>query len=97
MLILTKKKTNVRIVNGCDVQIEYSVTSVTVDIMRLAALFKYTSVGLVLDLMNLVVARCSVFGRAHRGSTVGFLLLQHFSVGLAVEDSSCFISVSNPV
>ena len=32
-------------------------------------------------------------GRPHRGSTVGFLLFQRFSVGLAVEYSSCFISV----
>ena len=38
---------------------------------------------------------CSVFGRAHRGSTAGFLLIQHFSVGLAVEYSSCLISVLN--
>ena len=35
------------------------------------------------------------FGRSHRGSTVGFLLFKHFSVGLAVEYSSCFISVLN--
>ena len=28
-----------------------------------------------------------VFGRAHRGSTVGFLLLQRFSVGLVVEST----------
>ena len=37
--------------------------------------------------LNLVGARCLVFGRAHRDSTVGFLLLQGFNVGLAVE---CF-------
>ena len=43
--------------------------------------------------INLVRARCYVFGRAHRGSTVVFLLLQRFSVGLAVEYSSWFISV----
>ena len=36
-----------------------------------------------------------VFGQAHRGSTVGPLLLHRFSVGLAVEYSSCFISVLN--
>ena len=29
-----------------------------------------------------VGARCSVFGRAHRCSTVGFLILQCFSFGL---------------
>ena len=34
-----------------------------------------------------------VFGRAHWRSTVGLLLLQHFSVGLVVEYSCCFISV----
>ena len=28
-------------------------------------------------------------------STVGFLLLQRFSIGLAIEYSSCFISVLN--
>ena len=39
-------------------------------------------------------ARCSVFVRAHRGSTVGFLMLQSFSVGFAVEYSSC-ISLLN--
>ena len=30
-----------------------------------------------------------------RGSTVGFLLFQHFSGGYAIEYSSCFISVLN--
>ena len=34
-------------------------------------------------------------GRAHWGSTAGLLLLQRVSVGLAVEYSSCFISVLN--
>ena len=29
------------------------------------------------------------------GSAIGFLLLQHFSVGLAVEHSCCFISALN--
>ena len=43
--------------------------------------------------MKLTGAWWSVFGRAHRGSTVVFLLLQRFSVGFAVEYSSCFISV----
>ena len=37
----------------------------------------------------------SVFGQAHRGSTVGLLLLQFFSVGLAGEFSSCIITVLN--
>ena len=37
----------------------------------------------------------SVFGRARRGSNIGLLLLQRFSVGFAVEYSSCFISVFN--
>ena len=32
---------------------------------------------------------------AHRGSTVGLLLLQRFRVGFAVEYLSCFISVMN--
>ena len=41
--------------------------------------------------MKLVWARSFVFGRAYRGSTVGFLLLQWFSKGL--EYSSCFILV----
>ena len=45
--------------------------------------------------IKFVGARCSVFGRAHRGPTVGFLLFQRFSVGLAIEYSSCFISVLN--
>ena len=68
-------------------------------------LFNCTSVGQASDLIKasdelklsikLVVARYSVFGRVHRGSTVGFLLLQRFSVGLPVEYSSCFISVFN--
>ena len=44
--------------------------------------------------IQLVVARCSVFGRAHWSLTVGYLLLQRFSKGLAVEFSSCFNSVS---
>ena len=43
--------------------------------------------------IQFVGARCSVFGRAYWGSTVGFLLLQRFSKGLAVEYSSCFNSV----
>ena len=41
----------------------------------------------------LAVPWCSGFGGAHRGSTVGLLLLQRFRLGLAVEYSSCFISV----
>ena len=45
--------------------------------------------------IKLVGARCSVFGRAHRDSTIKFLLLQHFSVAFAVKCSSCFISVLN--
>ena len=43
--------------------------------------------------IQLVGARCSVFGRAHWGSTVGYLLLKRFSKGLAIEFSSCFNSV----
>ena len=43
--------------------------------------------------IKIVGARCSVFGRANRRSAVGFLLLQRFSKCLAVEYSSCFISV----
>ena len=43
--------------------------------------------------IQLVGARCSVFGRAQWGSTVGYLLLQRFIKGLAVEYSSCFNSV----
>ena len=43
--------------------------------------------------IQLVGARCSVFGRANWGSTVGYLLLQRFSKCLAVEFSSCFNSV----
>ena len=43
--------------------------------------------------IQLVGARCSVFGQAHWGSTVGYLLLQRFSKCLAVEYSSCFNSV----
>ena len=44
--------------------------------------------------IKLVGTRC-VVERANRGSTVGFLLLQRFSVGLAVEYSSFIISVLN--
>ena len=40
-------------------------------------------------------ARCPVFGLAHRGSTIGFPVLQRFSVGIAVEYSSCFMPVFN--
>ena len=43
--------------------------------------------------MKLFGAWWSFFGRAHRGSTAEFLLLQRISVGFAVEYSSCFISV----
>ena len=43
--------------------------------------------------IQLVGARWFVFGRAHWGSTVGYLLLQSFSKGLAVEYSSCFSPV----
>ena len=50
--------------------------------------------GLKLSITS-VGARCSVFGLAHRDSTVGFLLLQRFNVGLVVGYSSCFISVLN--
>ena len=35
----------------------------------------------------------SVFDEAHQGSTAGFHLLQHFSVGHAVVYSSCLISM----
>ena len=35
------------------------------------------------------------FGRSHRGLTAAFSLPQPFSVGLAVEYSSCGISVMN--
>ena len=45
---------------------------------------------------KLVGARCSIFGRPHRGSTVVFLLLQRYNVGLAIEYSSCFILVLHP-
>ena len=44
---------------------------------------------------KLVGAWCSVFGRAHRGSTVGLLLPQRFNVGLAAKYSSCFSSELN--
>ena len=37
--------------------------------------------------IKLVGARCSVFGRAHWASSIRFLLLQRFSVGLIVEYS----------
>ena len=43
----------------------------------------------------MVGTRLSVIGRANRGSTVGLLLLQCFSVCLAVEYSSCIIPVLN--
>ena len=45
--------------------------------------------------IKLVGTRSLVFGRVHQGSTVEFLLLQRFNVGLAVEYSSFFISVLN--
>ena len=45
--------------------------------------------------IKLAGAWCSVFGRAHRASTVGLPLLQHFRVGLTVEYSSCFILLMN--
>ena len=45
--------------------------------------------------IKLIGTRCSVVGQAKHGSTVGFLLLQYFSVGLAVEYSSCIITVLN--
>ena len=73
-----------------------------ITVNNIAALFYYTPASRASDLMKapawnlsmkLVGARCSVFGRAHRGSTVGFLLLQRFSVGHAVGYSSCFVSV----
>ena len=38
---------------------------------------------------------CNELGLPHRGTTLGLLLLQCFSVGLAVEYSSCFISLLN--
>ena len=46
--------------------------------------------------IKLVGTRYSVVDRANRGSTGGFLLLQRFSVRLAVEYSSCIITVLNP-
>ena len=67
---------------------------VTVD--NFAALFNCMPAGQTSDVMmapvqkdslKLVVAWCSVFGRTNRSSTVGLLLLQRFSVGLAVEYS----------
>ena len=45
---------------------------------------------LTLNEVGLVLMICLWSG--HRGSTVWFLLLQRFSVGLAVEYSACFIS-----
>ena len=39
--------------------------------------------------IKLAGAWCSVFGWAHRGSTVGLRLLQRVRVGLALEYSSC--------
>ena len=73
-----------------------------ITVNNFAALFMCTSASHASDLMKasaynlikLVGARYSVFG-THRGSTIGFLLLQSFSVGLAVEYSCCFISVLN--
>ena len=38
--------------------------------------------------VQLVGTLCSVFSRAHKGSAGGLLLLQRFSVGLAVDSSS---------
>ena len=46
-------------------------------------------------LMKLVGFRCSTFGWTHRGSTLGVILLHRFSVGLAIEHSSWFMSVLN--
>ena len=66
------------------------------------SLFNCKPVGRASDVMKapalkcsiqLVWNRCSAFGRAHWGSTVGYLLLQCFCKGLAVEYSSCFNSV----
>ena len=72
---------------------------------KFVSLFNCMSAGRPLDAMKapakklsikLVGARCSIFGRPHRGSTVVFLLLQRYNVGLAVEYSSCFILVLHP-
>ena len=66
------------------------------------ALFNCTPAGRTSDLliaMNLKIstklfgAWWSVFGRAQRGPTIGFLLLQRFSVGISVENSLNSISV----
>ena len=64
-----------------------------ITVNNFAVLFNYTLACRASDLMKvpayklstkLVGARFSVFGRAHRGSTVGYLLLQRFSKSLAV-------------
>ena len=48
------------------------------------------------DFQNMSSVDCTLIMKWYcRGSTVGFLLLQRFSVSLAVEYSSCFISVMN--
>ena len=67
----------------------FVVIPITVD--NFAALFNCMPAGCAVDLMvakrpsiKLAGAWRSVFGQAHQGSTVGFLLLHHFSVGLAV-------------
>ena len=69
----------------------------TVD--NFAVLFNCTSAGPANDgsgLQTILVgAWCSVFVWAHRGSTVGLLLLQRFNIGLTIEYSSWFISVLN--
>ena len=54
--------------------------------------------GLILNVVsgqNLSAGWGAMLCRAQRGSFVGYQLLQRFSVSLAVEYSSCFISVLN--
>ena len=72
-----------------------------ITINNFGVLFNCTPAGRASGFMNtpakklsiqLVASRFSVLGRAHWGSAVGFLLLQRFSKGLAVEESSCFNS-----
>ena len=43
--------------------------------------------------LGIEVKSCSIFGRAHRSLTVGFLLLQHFSCFVLSSSHRCFISV----
>ena len=46
-----------------------------------------------LEVNPITVNNFAAGGSGLRSSTIEFLLLQHFSVGLAVEYSSCFISL----